>query len=189
MGSREAGGFWISPQGEVHPVKGHAPFAYKVLSNELIGASETQRPTTTEDGELDFKGIGGAEAKDLAVKQLGNEPDSQVHNQSLRDHGWVQVSREGSSVTAIASSSDIIKSAWPYLYQLLDPAGYVDIVIIGPDGSTQARMTTQEVVDGAERGAAEVMRRLETTKRTSFMLGGLGMWIRRAIDGPKYFVE
>ena len=189
MGDRKAGGFWISPQGDVHPVKSHAPFAYQVLSNGLMGDVETRKPVTTDAGELDFKGVGGAEAKDMAVKQLGDDPNSQAHNQGLRDQGWIQIRRDGDAVTAIAGSADAVKAVWPSVYELLDPSGYLDVIIIGSDGSMQARMTTQEVIDGAEHGAAEVMKRLAPTKQVMALLNGLGMWIRRAVDGPKYFVE
>ena len=186
MASREAGGFWISPQGEVHQVKNHAPFAYKALSNELIGASETVKPIANEAGELDFKGMGGAEAKGAAVKQLGDDPNNPNHSQSLRDRGWVQVHRDGDSVMAIAGSTDVIKAAWQSLASLLDPFGSVDIVIIGPDGSSQANATSQEALSG---GAEVVTKRLEAPRQAMAPLSGLGMWIRKTVVGPKYFVE
>jgi hypothetical protein len=133
---RQAGGFWINPQDPQRaiPVDSHAPYAWDALTaivmpkeeeaalvNQYISEAEQVEQTVVEspggEQKVDYKGTGGAEAKEQALQKVADEKAKRVRDQynatnpmgaamALQGMGWVRISTDDPAMVMVMAADE-----------------------------------------------------------------------------------
>lgn len=108
---RQAGGFWVDPEGNENKVDSHGEWAYQLFLNKFISDAETAEPVVEDKPlagpKVEYKGMGGEEAKKFAedkMREIGISSPLQAANK-LMDEGWVRISNDDQS-TLIVMAKD-----------------------------------------------------------------------------------
>lgn len=104
---RQAGGFWVDPEGNENKVDSHGEWAYQLFLNKFISDAETTEPVVEDKPlagpKVEYKGVGGAEAKEFAeekMREMGITSPLQAANK-LVEEGWVRISNDDPSTLII----------------------------------------------------------------------------------------